>query len=78
MPLLRCKLAYLVREFQRLRKIADRKDASQPFDSIELDDLPVRDLTLKLGELGIRHGRCVLAARDALHLRQCLHLPVSP
>jgi hypothetical protein len=30
------------------------------------------------GDLGIRYGRCVLAARDAFHLRQCLHLPFSP
>ena len=34
------KLAYLVREFQRLRKVFERKDASQAFDSIELHDFP--------------------------------------
>jgi hypothetical protein len=33
---------------------------------------------MKFRDLGIRHGRCVLAARDALHLRQCLQLLVSP
>src|SRR6266496_938706 len=77
MPLILCKLANLVREFQRPREIVDRKDASQAFDSLELHDLPVRDLAMKFGALSIRHGRCVLAARDALHLRQCLHLFLS-
>jgi hypothetical protein len=33
---------------------------------------------VKFGDLGIRRGRCVFAARDAFHLRQCLHLLVSP
>src|SRR5512132_672242 len=77
MRLFRRELANLVREFQRLRKVVDRKDASQAFDSTELHDVPVRDLAMKLGGLGIRHGRCVLAARNALHLPQCLHL-LSP
>src|SRR5215218_11065169 len=49
MPLFLCKFANLLREFQRLRKIGDRKDASQAFDSIELHDVPVRDLALKFG-----------------------------
>jgi hypothetical protein len=69
MPLFICKLAYLVRELQRLRKIVEGKGASQAFDSIKLDDFPVRDLGLKFGDLGIRHGRFVFAACDALHLR---------
>ena len=76
MPLFLCKLAYFLREFQGLREIVDGKDAAQAFDSIELNDLPASDVALKLDDLGIRHGWCVLAARDALHLRQCLHLPV--
>jgi len=57
MTLFICKLAYLVREFQRLRKVVERKDASQAFDSFELHDVPVRDLGMKLGDLGIGHGR---------------------
>jgi hypothetical protein len=78
MPLSRRKLANLLREFQRPRKIVDREDASQAVGSIALHDLPIGDLAMKFGELGLRHGRCVLAARDAPHLRQCLRLLVSP
>jgi hypothetical protein len=51
MPLFLGKRAYLLREFQRLRKIVDRKDASQAFDSIELHDVPVSDVAMKLGDL---------------------------
>src|SRR5213593_2969573 len=52
MPLILCKLANLLREFQRLREIVDRKDASQLFFLIpkvdtlfvpeELHELPGR------------------------------------
>src|SRR6266545_1818547 len=56
------KLGNCVRQGQRLRKVVDRKDASQALDPVEL------------GDLLIRHGRGILATRDALQLRQCLHL----
>jgi diketogulonate reductase-like aldo/keto reductase len=36
MPFILCKLAYFLREVQRLRKIVDRKDASQALNPIEL------------------------------------------
>jgi hypothetical protein len=78
MRLCLCKLADLPRELQRPRKIVDLKDAPQTFDSIDLDDLPVRDLARELGDLSNRYGRRVLAARDARHSRQRLHLRVPP
>src|SRR6266542_4138368 len=68
------KLGNCVRQGQRLRKVVDRKDASQALDPVELDDVPIRNLRLQLGDLLIRHGRGILATRDALQLRQCLHL----
>jgi hypothetical protein len=67
-----------VREFQYVRKIVDRKDPSQAFDPIDLDDVPVRDLGMQLGDLVIRQGRGVLSTRDTLHLRQCLHRLLAP
>src|SRR6266542_2280397 len=68
------KLGNCVRQGQRLRKVVDRKDASQALDPVELDDVPIRNLRLQLGDLLIRHGRGIRATRDALQLRQCLHL----
>src|SRR5882724_6400117 len=73
MLLLLRKLGDFVREFQRLRKIIDRKDASQTFDPVELDDFPVRNLGMQFCDLGSGHGWGVLATCDALHLHQCLH-----
>src|SRR5215475_6445198 len=77
MPLVLCKLAHPVREFQRLRKIVEGKGASQALDAIELDEFPASDLGPKSGDLRLRRRGCVFAARDTLHLRERLHLPVS-
>ena len=52
------------------------KHVPQGFDSFVLHDFQLRDLGMKLGDLGLGHGRCVAAARDAPHLSQCLHLPI--
>ena len=50
------------------------KHAPQVFDSFVVHDFQLRDLGMKLGDLGL--GQCVAAARDAPHLSQCLHLPL--
>src|SRR5438876_1128089 len=63
MPLSRRKLANLLREFQRLRKIVDREDASQAFDSIALHDVPVRDLDVVERD-GIKRLRRVFSVDD--------------
>jgi hypothetical protein len=47
-------------------KSSSEKDASQELDSIELHDFPVKYLGMKFGDFGIRGGRCVVAARDAI------------
>jgi hypothetical protein len=74
MPFFLCKLADLPGEFQRLRKIVGDKRAAHAFDAVDLHELPVSDLSMKVGDLSVRRGRCVPAAGDTPHLRQCLHL----
>jgi hypothetical protein len=70
--------AHAVGEDQRLGEAQEVEDPLEPSDTITFHQVPVGDLALELGNLGLRHLRRVAPAGDAPFGRQyrhCTHLP---
>ena len=53
-----------VRELERLSEVVEREDAPQALDPVGLDELPARDLRMKLRDLRVGNSRCVATASD--------------
>jgi lactoylglutathione lyase len=59
------ELADPSRELECLREVGEAEHALQSLDPVDLDQLPVRNLWLELGDLLVGHGRRVSAAGNA-------------
>ena len=65
--------AHAVRELERLTEVVEAERASQAWDSVELEELPVRNMRAKLSELVVGDRRSVPSTGDALLVGQALH-----
>jgi hypothetical protein len=72
-PLLLGRLSHLLRERERAGEVVERKRPAQPLDALDIDQLPVGDLRVELGDLLVGDRRRIAPACDALLRCQAFH-----